>query len=120
MSENEFLGSIIITGGTGAFLTLIFLVMHFKPPKKINMFYGYRTTRSMKNETNWKYANTRFTQLLPITTLIYTVISFLKTFLFQDSLSFLADMVISLSLPMPLIFIPIMIHLESKLKKMDK
>lgn len=27
------------------------------PPKKINALYGYRTYRSMKNETNWLYSN---------------------------------------------------------------
>ena len=28
-----------------------------KPPKKINGFYGYRTTRSMKNQQTWDYAH---------------------------------------------------------------
>lgn len=28
-----------------------------KPPKKINGFYGYRTTRSMKNQQTWDFAH---------------------------------------------------------------
>lgn len=28
-----------------------------KPPKNINWAYGYRTTRSMKNEDTWLYAH---------------------------------------------------------------
>ena len=27
------------------------------PPKKINYLYGYRTSRSMKNQQTWDYAN---------------------------------------------------------------
>ena len=33
---------------------LIFLK---KPPKKINMIYGYRTSRSMQNKKTWLFAN---------------------------------------------------------------
>lgn len=32
------------------------LVLYIYPPKKINGIYGYRTTRSMKNQENWDYA----------------------------------------------------------------
>lgn len=28
-----------------------------KPPKKINSLYGYRTSRSMKNQQTWDYAH---------------------------------------------------------------
>jgi len=28
-----------------------------KPPKKINSIYGYRTSRSMKNEETWEFAH---------------------------------------------------------------
>ena len=31
-----------------------------KPPKKINMTYGYRTTRSMKNTETWAFAHEHF------------------------------------------------------------
>jgi uncharacterized membrane protein len=32
------------------------LIFKLFPPKKINNFYGYRTTISMKNQTSWDYA----------------------------------------------------------------
>ena len=39
---------------------IIFLVLgtifYFFPPKKINWLYGYRTSRSMKNQENWRFA----------------------------------------------------------------
>lgn len=31
-------------------------VMEKKPPKKINGIYGYRTSRSMKNQDTWDFA----------------------------------------------------------------
>jgi uncharacterized membrane protein len=31
-------------------------LMLFFPPKNINGIYGYRTTRSMKNQKNWEFA----------------------------------------------------------------
>jgi uncharacterized membrane protein len=32
------------------------LVLYLFPPKKINGIYGYRTPRSIKNQSNWDYA----------------------------------------------------------------
>ena len=33
-------------------------IMEKKPPKKINGIYGYRTSRSMKNQDTWDFAQT--------------------------------------------------------------
>lgn len=41
-------------------LLLFSLIFFFFPPKKINNLYGYRTHRSMQNETVWKFANQQF------------------------------------------------------------
>ncbi len=40
-------------------LIMIFfgLLFTFKPPRKINYFYGYRTNMSMKNEETWFFAH---------------------------------------------------------------
>ena len=32
-------------------------MMYKHPPKKINAVYGYRTSRSMKNDETWKFAH---------------------------------------------------------------
>ena len=32
-------------------------VFYYKPPKKINSIYGYRTKRSMKNSQTWEVAH---------------------------------------------------------------
>lgn len=38
-------------------LSLVLMVLfYFFKPKKINSFYGYRTTRAMQNQKNWDFA----------------------------------------------------------------
>lgn len=39
------------------FIILGFVLLKF-PPKKINMFYGYRTSNSMKSQERWDFAQT--------------------------------------------------------------
>ncbi|GFD91595.1 hypothetical protein KUL156_17040 [Alteromonas sp. KUL156] len=43
-------------------LFLFSIIFHFFPPKKINAIYGYRTNKTMKNDTIWQFANTFFTK----------------------------------------------------------
>ncbi|MFV0464485.1 MAG: SdpI family protein [Lachnospiraceae bacterium] len=39
-------------------IILIFgLLMALRPPRTINIIYGYRTERSMKNQDTWEFAN---------------------------------------------------------------
>lgn len=40
-------------------LTMILFgnLFYYKPPKKINSIYGYRTKRSMKNSQTWEFAH---------------------------------------------------------------
>jgi uncharacterized membrane protein len=36
---------------------LFFIIYYFFPPKRINRWYGYRTSYSMQNQKIWDYAN---------------------------------------------------------------
>ena len=54
-----------------AFITLKF------PPKKINSIYGYRTSRSMKNQENWDLAQRFSSQLMLKQGLIMLVMAFI-------------------------------------------
>lgn len=38
-------------------MIIVGYLMYKHPPKKINAFYGYRTSRSMKNDETWKFAH---------------------------------------------------------------
>lgn len=50
-------------------------VLKFKPPSKINSFYGYRTNRSMNSQKAWDYAQKRIGGLwLYIGAILYTAI----------------------------------------------
>ncbi|MFD2940900.1 SdpI family protein [Flavobacterium notoginsengisoli] len=42
------------------------LITKLFPPKNINSLYGYRTTRSMKNKSNWDFAQKYSTNLFLI------------------------------------------------------
>lgn len=53
IAENE----LYLSLGYCAFMLLLFMIFKAFPPKKINHFYGYRTQRSMANDTVWKDAN---------------------------------------------------------------
>jgi len=55
MAANE---QLIVALGYCALLFILALIFQKFPAKKINWIYGYRTNRSMKNETIWKAANT--------------------------------------------------------------
>jgi uncharacterized membrane protein len=66
---------VISVNGLLFFFSVIF---YFYPPKKINVFYGYRTNKSMKNEKIWHFSNTFFNKTL----LKYAAISFALSVLF--------------------------------------
>ncbi len=44
-------------------------------PKRINYLFGYRTTRSMKNEKTWEFAHKRLGKIWKITGWIVLVLS---------------------------------------------
>ncbi|RLJ62541.1 SdpI/YhfL family protein [Lacinutrix venerupis] len=41
---------------SGIVFIILGIIMYKFPPKKINMFYGYRTDTSMKNQQTWDFA----------------------------------------------------------------
>ena len=58
------------------------LALKFKPPSKINNFYGYRTTRSMNSQESWDYAQRRIGVLwLYIGVILYIAIILSMLFL---------------------------------------
>lgn len=48
----------------GPLILIITLIFVKYPPKKINDFYGYRTSRSMINQDCWDFANKYSTALM--------------------------------------------------------
>lgn len=94
------------------------VALKFKPPGKINNFYGYRTTRSMNSQKAWDYAQRQLGVLWLYTGVILYVaiiISMLLTPVAKETLSLIHGGVGIIAL---LIGIP---FVESELKeKFDK
>jgi len=74
-----------MTAVCGLIFTLTGLVMFYFPPKKINPFYGYRTTSSTKNIDRWHFAQKyaakeliKFGLVLLICCLVSLAVSFTK------------------------------------------
>lgn len=64
----------IINCLTGTLMIIVGLISRYFPPKKINSLYGYRTSRSMKNDRNWQFAQTYSTKILMLSSFIYLLI----------------------------------------------
>lgn len=56
-------------------MMIIGLIFMKKAPKKINIWYGYRTSRSMKNSDTWDFANKHCAKMFLIVGAIMTVVS---------------------------------------------
>jgi uncharacterized membrane protein len=70
----------------GPLMSLIGYIFYKFPPKEINMMYGYRTNRSMKNKDVWEFANKKSANYLLSGSLITSLIQGLFIFLgFTDS-----------------------------------
>ena len=60
-------------------LSMIFLGKYFskRAPGQINMLFGYRTTRSMKNQDTWQFAHRHFGKTWYVCGLVLTPLSVL-------------------------------------------
>ena len=104
---------------------LIFLVggivFWMCPPKKINEFYGYRTTRSCKSQEAWDFAQRYSAKLMTIFGLTALIVA-AAAHLFRNSLCInsdylmLYDICITLLLPIIVVLPPIVLT-ELELRK---
>ncbi|MFD2597408.1 SdpI family protein [Sphingobacterium corticis] len=65
-------------------LLIVSFALYFFPAKKINFIYGYRTTRSMRNQINWQLSQRYFAKqwiwVVPTVMLIQLALIFLTDF----------------------------------------
>jgi uncharacterized membrane protein len=87
--------------------------MKVKPPKKINLFYGYRTARSMSNQNVWDEANKYSAQLMTVYGVLHILIGVISNIMFNDEVSFFIA-IGSMGLFIMILFVLV----ESRLKKM--
>ena len=102
-------------------ITLIGYIMNKYPPKKVNWFIGYRTRKSMRDETVWKIANQYCGKLWMKIGLIVLVVAsllgilvYLKMIIFSET--FLT--IIVFCEIAPLLLSGVMV--ENKIKNTDK
>ena len=92
--------------------------MKMSPPKQKNLYYGYRTPRSMKNQGNWDYAQ----QLAPevmlwqgVAVFIAGCLLFIICYMLHNLLAFLINYISVLLLSL----IPLFVVIETKLKTFE-
>ena len=104
---------------------LIFLVVGvvfwMYPPKKINEFYGYRTTRSRKSQEAWDFAQRYSAKLMTIFGLAALIVAAVAHWLrncicFNSDLLMLYDFCIIVLLPIIVVLPPIVLT-ELELRK---
>jgi len=80
---------------TGVIFLMAGVITYLFPPKKINSFYGYRTSKSMRNHENWTFAQKYSSIKMIQTSLFLLVISCLGFFITfqhitQNSIAFVS------------------------------
>lgn len=98
-------------------IIIIGLLLFKYPPKKINIFFGYRTNRSMKNKKNWDYANKCCGKLWIILGLIMILMCFFILIIFKLKSIIITETIASIIIlfEVLVIIIPIFI-IENKIK----
>jgi immunity protein, SdpI family len=94
--EEQFLWAI----GYNVFIILLFILVQKFPPKKINWYYGYRTSRSMKNEETWKIAQVYSSKKAIELALLSFVFPPIFYFIYPDN-NFLLSVIVNTLLILP-------------------
>lgn len=95
----------------------VYLLFQYKPPKKINRIYGYRTKASMTNQLTWDYAQEYFSRVfakIAIALLVLNIPFIISTLFLSLTARIIIGCVLigmqTLSLFIPIVFV------EKKLK----
>ena len=100
----------------GAVFLVIALLMKYFPPKYPNMFYGYRTPSSTKNQQTWNEANKYSANIMIYVGIINIIFPLYLGYMFHDPPS---DSIIIVSVAVFLISIlSMIIFTELHMKKM--
>ena len=102
-------------------IAVIGYIMNKYPPKKVNWFVGYRTRKSMKDETVWKIANQYCGKLwIKIGLTMFVVASLLSALVYFKIIIFSETFLIIIVFCqiVPLLLSGVMV--ENKIKNTDK
>ena len=105
---------LLLLCGTSFFVAGL-IVMKF-PPKKINSLYGYRTSRSMRNQQSWDLAQQYSSRQMVLIGTILVSLSFLSSLL---AISAVAGLIAGFSVFTALIIV-FMLRVENVLKRNER
>jgi len=98
----------------GFLFLIIGLVFRFFPPRKINSFYGYRTSQSMQNQHKWDVAQKLSAKYLLVLASILILAAFI---LHSIHVAFSSSMYVQIALMLfGIVFM--LVDIENKLKKL--
>lgn len=101
---------------SGLVYIIVGLLLYARPPKKINWFYGYRTTRSTSSQKAWDFAQKYSGKLMCWYGVVLIAYGILSNILFPTALwKMYLDMVLIITL----VFV-ILYKTEQKLKTLTK
>lgn len=60
---------------SGLVFVIVGIIMYLFPPKNINMLYGYKTNKSMKNQDTWDFAQIYAAKKMSITGFVMLLLS---------------------------------------------
>jgi uncharacterized membrane protein len=99
---------------TGPILLVMGWYLTYRPPRKINGTYGYRTSRSMKSQQAWNFAQ-RYSSERFMWGGVGLTVAGLISILFPN-VGDVAGLVVGIALVLVTVFIPIILT-EAQLKK---
>ena len=105
----------LVTSGVGLIFIILGIIFLLFPPKKINNYYGYRTTQSMQSQQKWDFAQIYSSKLMIWNGVVLIIFGML-------SLSLKLSPIFNTTLNIIVLFLGIAIMIwktENALKKVD-
>lgn len=89
----------IILTSVGVLFLIISVFILLYPPKKINGFYGYRTSRSMNSQDAWEFSQVYSSKIMVVLGLLYTFLGVTSLFIpkQEDTIGGVVSIVIIMS-----------------------
>ncbi len=118
-----FIVSLFAAMSVGVGLALGGLAMLCFPPKHINSFYGYRTSRSCKSQRNWDFAQRHCARMMAWTGFGHTIVSGVAFAVFvlvgfRDATLCVASVALELGLMVPALLL-VILPTEKALKRWE-
>ncbi|EJP85790.1 MULTISPECIES: SdpI family protein [Bacillus] len=100
----------------GIIFILVSILMKKKPPLDVNLMYGYRTKRSMKNKKLWDAGNRYSAEIMIQNGYLIIVLGTIISLVFKNP----STSILLIMGAMILLIISMIVRVENKLKKIER